>query len=82
MPSNDYASEAEERRKKRESKAPCVYSAWNEVLHKDTDFYPTVNCSYDCDHCGWNPEVKLRRLEKIKSNLKGGTRNGTHTNHV
>ena len=70
MASNDYVTEAESRQTKKQMKAPCVYVAWNDMLNKDTDFYPAVNCSYDCAHCGWNPEVKQKRVEKIVAELE------------
>lgn len=25
--------------------------------------YPSVECSYDCKHCGWNPAERKRREE-------------------
>lgn len=70
MPSNDYVTEAESRQLKCSRRAPCVYQSWNDRLNKDSDFYPNVNCSFDCDSCGWNPDVKKRRVEKMREELR------------
>ena len=45
---------------------PCVYMAWNEILEKDKPRKPAVDCNLDCDHCGWNPEVAKKRIQKIR----------------
>ena len=50
--------------------APCVYEVWDEVRNKDVPVYPAVNCSYGCDRCGWNPEVKEQRIAKIRESLQ------------
>lgn len=44
--------------------APCLYEEWDEVKHKNSITAPSVNCNYDCKHCGWNPEETQRRLEE------------------
>ena len=45
---------------------PCVYIEWNEILEKDRPRKPDVDCNMDCDHCGWNPEVAKKRIQKIR----------------
>ena len=65
MPSNDYVSDAEDRKVKRTILAPCVYKAKNDLTNKIQDFYPAVNCDYRCDCCGWNPEVAKARVERM-----------------
>ena len=72
MASNSYTADAEDRKMKRSIHAPCVYTAWNEYLKKDTEFYPAVGCSYDCKRCGWNPDVAAERIARIKEEMEGG----------
>ena len=43
---------------------PCAYINWNERLGKDESRRPAVDCDLDCKHCGWNPEVAKKRIEK------------------
>lgn len=43
---------------------PCRYTQWNESKQKDTECCPAVNCELRCSSCGWNPEVKERRLKR------------------
>lgn len=50
--------------------APCAYEGWSDMLKRDTRFYPAVDCDYDCEHCGWNPVVALRRKEKMRNELE------------
>lgn len=64
MASNDYVSDAEDRKTKRSNKAPCVYTAWSDRHNKEMEFYPAVSCSYECDHCGWNPVVANDRIAR------------------
>ena len=47
---------------KREMKAPCRFTYSGEKTMNDS--YPDVNCSYNCESCGWNPEEQKRRLKK------------------
>ena len=51
-------------------RAPCMYIAWDERKKKDIEAYPAVDCYYACDFCGWNPEVKKERLEKMFNGRK------------
>ena len=50
--------------------APCAYEGWSDMLKRDNRFYPAVNCDYDCEHCGCNPVVALRRKEKMRNELE------------
>ena len=54
-----------ERRDKRLIQAPCAYRALDPVTKRMRDFYPPVSCLFDCEHCGWNPEVKAKRVAKM-----------------
>ena len=45
-------------------KFPCGYTVWNKYRREDEIVYPPVNCGGDCDHCGWNPKVAAKRLER------------------
>lgn len=58
------------RKSKASMSAPCSYEAWDEVRHKNIQVFPAVNCSYDCEHCGWNPDVKEQRIAKIRESLQ------------
>ncbi len=49
---------------KEEIKAPCVYTDWSEAKQKETEYYPAVKCKLRCETCGWNPEVRERRLKR------------------
>ena len=54
---------------KRQLKAPCMYMGWSERQKKEVEMYPSVNCTYSCDSCGWNPTVAEKRIAKMKSEL-------------
>lgn len=58
-----------ERKSKSSKKAPCVYEVYDEVFHKKMQVYPAVNCGYHCSHCGWNPEIAQKRVEKMQAEL-------------
>lgn len=60
---------AQERRPKVLMKAPCQYEEWSDTQNKDIYVYPAVSCSFDCAHCGWNPEVKAKRVEKMLAEI-------------
>ena len=60
----------EERRDKRRIQAPCAYRALDPVTKRMRDFYPPVSCLFDCEHCGWNPEVKEKRVAKMLAELE------------
>lgn len=72
MSRSDFESEVEERRSKKAIRGPCVYTAWNEVKHRDTEFYPAVSCDCECDKCGWNPAVAAVRIARLKERLQMG----------
>lgn len=72
MKRSDYEIEAEERRSKVAIRAPCMYKKWNEVQHRDTEYYPAVSCSCECERCGWNPEVAAARIARLKERLQMG----------
>ena len=68
--SADTASEnAVARKSKAAISAPCVYEAWDNVRRKNVPAYPAVNCEYHCSHCGWNPEIAQKRVEKMQAEL-------------
>ena len=46
-------------------RAPCRFTTWSQAKKKEVDRYPDVNCCFECDACGWNPEVKKERLERM-----------------
>ena len=50
--------------------APCVYRAPDPRTGRMRNYYPPVNCSGNCSHCGWNPEVKERRVAKMLAELE------------
>lgn len=58
------------RKSKSSVSAPCSYEAWDEVRHKNVQVFPAVNCAYHCGTCGWNPDVKERRIAKIRESLQ------------
>ena len=59
-----------ERRDKRLIQAPCAYRALDPVTKRMRDFYPPVSCLFDCKHCGWNPEVKAKRVAKMLAEVE------------
>lgn len=55
--------------KKRALGSPCGYEAFNPTTKKNQIFYPAVSCHGECDRCGWNPEVKQRRVDKMLAEI-------------
>ena len=51
------------------SGAPCAYIGYDEVLKKNRPFYPAVACNGACYQCGWNPEVKEKRVRKMQEEI-------------
>lgn len=45
--------------------APCAFLDWNEITRRYMKKTPLVNCDGHCDRCGFNPEVKERRIKKM-----------------
>ena len=58
--------ESYEKAFKRGINAPCIFIYRGEGRGKCERCYPSVNCGYGCDACGWNPEEKRRRLKTGK----------------
>ena len=56
--------------KKRLLGSPCGYEAFNPVAKKNQIFYPAVSCHGECDRCGWNPEVKKQRVDKMLAEIE------------
>ena len=48
-------------------RAPCMFYYYDERRDRTVDTYPAVSCKYNCNTCGFNPEVQARRLEKMKN---------------
>lgn len=46
-------------------RAPCRCPDRKRAWRKEADRYPAVNCEFRCEECGWNPEVKERRLRRM-----------------
>lgn len=44
-----------------DKRCPCVYTYINKRDEKRT-VAPTVDCSFKCSTCGWNPAEQKRRL--------------------
>ena len=49
---------------KRSMNAPCLFLEEGKGGHI-IRHAPAVDCEWDCDHCGFNPRVKERRLAKL-----------------
>lgn len=50
-------------------RAPCMFIRWDERKQTDVEVYPAVTCEYQCNSCGWNPEVAAERIERRKNEL-------------
>lgn len=69
--------------KRRTPQHPCVYKDWSERHQTFVDCYPAVSCSFDCDHCGWNPVVAGKRIIKMQEELiERSKKNGNNHNLV
>lgn len=44
--------------------APCTYQHYSEIRKRMEILTPAVDCSMDCDTCGFNPWEQSRRLEE------------------
>ena len=51
-------------------KAPCVFRSPDPRTKRKHDYYPSVNCEFHCDHCGWNPAVAKKRVAKMLAELE------------
>ena len=58
----------ENRRQKRLVRPPCTTTFIN-AAGKEATEYPAVLCSFECDTCGWNPEVKKQRVDRMLAEL-------------
>ena len=59
-----------ERVYKRNKKAPCVFPGPDPRTGRIRDYYPAVGCDGHCDFCGWNPDVKKKRVAKMLTELE------------
>lgn len=55
--------------KKRARGSPCGFEAFDPNTKKNTIYYPAVACHGECDWCGWNPEVRKKRVDKMLAEL-------------
>lgn len=53
---------------------PCMQETTDPETGKKIWRMPPVNCSLHCEKCGWNPEVKRRRIQKMQDELDGKRR--------
>ncbi|HJJ80007.1 MAG TPA: hypothetical protein O0X74_04455 [Methanocorpusculum sp.] len=42
--------------------APCAIAVFDKKKKKEVIVFPSVDCGYNCETCGWNPCEKERRL--------------------
>ena len=58
---------------KRQKKA-CDALMWNEATMRDEMSHPCVDCSQQCERCGWNPAERKRRFlyGRFITNARGG----------
>lgn len=62
---------SEEKQSLRKSKqAPCAYESFNSAKKQNEIIYPSVSCSFDCAHCGWNPVVRKARIDKMSAEVR------------
>ena len=66
---------------KRVIKAPCVYFEVNMRKGSCDNAYPSVQCIYQCDSCGWNPKEKERRMKTGKWK-QAGVRENPETGEI
>ncbi len=41
---------------------PCLFIVSDEKTAREKETAPAVDCDLNCRECGWNPEVRERRL--------------------
>lgn len=56
------------------SNLPCVRMAWSELKQKDVLVKAAVDCSKDCERCGFSAQEQARRLEKGRWEMRGPVR--------
>ena len=52
------------RDKKVTEERPCCYLEYNRKKARWEPCAPSVDCSYDCQSCDWNPKEHERRMEE------------------
>ena len=60
----------ENRRQKRLLNPPCAMKTTDGITGIIITDYPSVICGFHCETCGWNPEVKKKRVEKMVAELE------------
>ena len=55
----------ENRKQKRLLNPPCAMKSTDGATGLILTDYPSVICGFHCESCGWNPEVKKKRVEKM-----------------
>ena len=60
----------ENRRQKRLLNPPCAMKTTDGITGIIITDYPSVICGFHCETCGWNPEVKKKRVEKMVAGLE------------
>ena len=60
----------ENRRQKRLLNPPCAMKTTDGITGIIITDYPSVICGFHCETCGWNPEVKKKRAEKMVAGLE------------
>jgi len=51
---------------------PCLYLHWNDKKQHDELWAPAIECTRNCEGCGFDPAEKKRRLETGKFVEEGG----------
>ena len=60
----------ENRKQKRLLNPPCAMKSTDGATGLILTDYPSVICGFHCESCGWNPEVKKKRVEKMVAELE------------
>lgn len=60
---------ADEQKELESRHPPCATSEWNERQNRTVWHKPPVDCVFNCEACGWNPEVANRRIKKLKAEI-------------
>ena len=60
----------ENRKQKRLLNPPCSVKSTDPGTGLIFMDFPSVICGFHCDTCGWNPEVKKKRVEKMVAELE------------
>ena len=61
--------------------APCAIAVFDKKKKKEVTVFPSVDCNYACETCGWNPCERERRLRDgvwqpvhVRANAETGKR--------